>query len=283
MFDEYTKLRLELTGFDKDILSAELFQAGSSGIEEISENLWIAYFTKKMEIPVLTSLLTRLRQINPVFQETQILSSTEKNQDWNSEWKKYFRVQKVGQRIWISPPWDKPSVPQEEILLIIDPQMAFGTGTHESTQLVMITLEKYIKEGFSVLDVGTGSGILAILAKKLGAGYTLAFDIDQCAIDNAKHNAFLNNTADIDFLIGNQKVIPGNNFNIILANINQQVLIEMIPVLVDHLASHGKLILSGILQTDKNKMLSAIPSGLKVLEDPQKNEWLAIVLEKQKI
>lgn len=283
MFDEYTKLRIKLTGFDKDILSTELFQAGSSGIEEISENLWLAYFTKKVEMPVLESLLTRLREINPVFQETQILSSTEKNQDWNSEWKKYFQAQKVGERIWISPPWDKPTLSQEEILLIIDPQMAFGTGTHETTQLIMIALEKYIKEGFKVLDAGTGSGILAILAKKLGAGYTLGFDIDQYAIDNAKHNAVLNNTSNIDFLIGNQKVIPDNNFNIILANINLQILIEMIPVLVDHLASQGKFILSGILKTDKNKMLSTVPSGLKLLEDLQKNEWLALVLEKQKI
>lgn len=283
MFDEYTKLRIELKGFEKDILSAELFQVGSSGIEEISDNLWIAYFTKKIEMTVLASLLIRLREINPVFQETQILSSTEKYQDWNSEWKKYFRSQKVGQRIWISPPWDKPTVSNEEILLIIDPQMAFGTGTHETTQLVIIALEKYIREGFKVLDAGTGSGILAILAKKLGAGYTLGFDIDQYAIDNAKHNAVLNNISDIDFLIGNQKVIPQNNFNIILANINQQILIEMISILVDHLASQGILILSGILKTDKKKMLSIVPSGLKMLEDLQKDGWLAIVLKKQKI
>jgi ribosomal protein L11 methyltransferase len=283
MPDAYIKLRIELTGFDKDILSAELFQAGSLGIEEISENLWIAYFAKKNHMTAIASLFVRLRQINPVFRETQILLSTEKNQDWNSEWKKYFGAQKVGRRIWIAPPWDKPSLQQKEILLIIDPQMAFGTGTHETTQLVMIALEKYIEEGNAVLDAGTGSGILAILAKKLGAGYTLGFDPDQYAIHNARHNAILNNTSDIDFLIGDQKVIPESDFNIILANINRHVLIEMMPVLVDRLVSQGKLILSGILRTERNKMLRSVPSGLKALKVQQKNEWLAIVLEKQKI
>ena len=275
----YYTIRIELTGLNPDLLSAVLFQEGCNGIEEVSERIWLAYFSRIDSVQV-SNLVTKLRQMNPNFEDNHFLISKEKEQDWNAEWKKTFQPHKIGKRIWVAPPWQKVKLKGNEILVIIEPQMAFGTGTHETTQLMMIGLEKYLKKGDTVLDAGSGSGILAILAKKLDSSYTYGFDLDPEAINNANHNALLNKIEDIHFQQGDQSIIPNRKFEVILANINKPVLIDLMPVLENHLQLNGKLIVSGVLEKDKYLILSASPSKLNVLELSQKNGWMVIVFQK---
>ncbi len=275
----YYTLRIKLTGLNPDLLSAVLFQEGCNGIEEVSERIWLVYF-KRIDSVQVSSLVKKLKQMNPNFEDNHFLISKDREQDWNAEWKKAFQPHKIGKKIWIVPPWQRVKLRGNEIFIIIEPKMAFGTGTHETTQLMMIGLEKYLKKAETVLDAGTGSGILAILAKKLDSGYTFGFDLDPEAINNANHNALLNKIRDIHFQQGDQSVIPNRKFEIILANINRPVLIGMMGVLENHLQLKGKLIISGVLEKDRDSILSASPSTLNVLELSQKNGWMAIVFQK---
>ncbi len=275
----YYTLRIKLTGLNPDLLSAVLFQEGCNGIEEVSERIWLVYF-RRIDSVQVSSLVKKLKQMNPNFEDNHFLISKDREQDWNAEWKKAFQPHKIGKKIWIVPPWQRVKLRGNEIFIIIEPKMAFGTGTHETTQLMMIGLEKYLKKGETVLDAGTGSGILAILAKKLDSGYTFGFDLDPEAINNANHNALLNKIRDIHFQQGDQSVIPNRKFKIILANINRSALIDMMGVLENHLQLKGKLIISGVLEKDRDSILSASPSTLNVLELSQKNGWMAIVFQK---
>jgi ribosomal protein L11 methyltransferase len=277
---KYFSLRLELTGFNTDILSAVLFEEGCTGVEEYSDNVWLAYFPSFWNTSNYSKLTKILKSVNNKMRFDQILFSENQQEDWNAEWRKHFRPQKIGKSVWISPPWEVPEIKPNEYLIIIDPQMAFGTGHHETTQLAILAIEKFVKPSFSVLDAGTGSGILAILAQRMGSKYIFGFDNDPDAIENANHNAELNDANDIDFKNGNYRVIPRRFFDVVLANMNRSILTKLLPALQKVTRIHGKLILSGILRSEQASMLDAIPPTLEQLELNYKNDWLSIVLNK---
>lgn len=279
---QYSQIRLELSGFNRDILSTVLFREGCSGIEEYSENVWLVSFRNVLSSESFAHLLARLRQLNPALQPDRVLMSTYPVEDWNADWKKHFKPLKAGQRIWVAPPWEQPELQPGELLVLIEPQMAFGTGSHETTQLMIESLEKHLRPQMSVLDAGCGSGILAILAKMLGAGVVFGFDIEPEAIENARHNAELNRVRRIEFRTGDQSVIPEQQFDLVLANINRQVLLEMLPVLTGRLAENGVLVLSGILIGDEKTMREALTPSFVVVDKLQKGEWLALVIGRNK-
>ena len=277
---QYSQIRLELSGFDPDLLSAVLFQEGCSGIEEYSEQVWLVSFREELSSEAFTRILKRLRQLNPNLQPEKVAMTTHELEDWNAGWKKHFKPLKVGRRIWVAPPWEQAKPEPGELLVLIDPQMAFGTGSHETTRLMIESLEKYLHPQARVLDAGCGSGVLSILAKLLGAGTVFGFDIEAEAIENARHNAEINRVSDVEFRTGDQSVIPGQRFDLVLANINRQVLLEMLPALTVRLAENGVLILSGILIEDEKIMREALTPSLAVVEKLQKGEWLALVVRK---
>lgn len=277
---KYFSLRLELTGFDADILSAVLFEKGCIGVEEFSNKVWLAYFPSFWNTSKYSELTKKLRNLNPSLRFDQVLFSEHQQEDWNSEWKKHFKPQKVGKKVWITPPWNVPKIKPDENLVIVDPQMAFGTGSHETTQLAILAMEKYIKPSLRVLDAGTGSGILAILAHRMGCRSIFGFDNDPDAIENANHNAKLNNATDIEFKYGDYRVIPRLFFDIVLANINCSILTEMLPALQNATKIQGKLILSGLLRSELALLRDKIPDTLEQLEVNYKNDWLSIVLNK---
>ncbi|GAB4332661.1 MAG: 50S ribosomal protein L11 methyltransferase [Calditrichia bacterium] len=279
---KYSQLTLPVTGFDTDILTALLFEYGCSGIEEYSEEAWIVYFNEELSSSQIVEITTRLTGLNPELDPLEIQFSTREVEDWNAEWKAHFKPIAVTGRVIVCPPWDVPEkMPEDGTLIKIDPQMAFGTGSHETTQLMITALEEYFQPGVRVLDAGTGSGILAILAKKWGAASVFAFDVEQEAIENCQHNARLNDVEGIEFREGDESVIPDEKFPLILANINRNVLINILPVLFGHLSPGGLLIFSGLLDADEGVFVNALPAGTEILKRYQKNEWIALVVKGQ--
>jgi ribosomal protein L11 methyltransferase len=271
---------MNLKGFDKDILSSVLFAEGCSGVEEYSDDTWLVYLSGSLGRDKLPSLCNRLSSLNPDMLPEQILVTSHKEENWNEEWKKHFQSVQIGKFTWVAPPWDLPDLGAGEILVQIDPQMAFGTGSHETTQLMIRAMEKFCHKGMTVLDAGTGSGILAILAIKLGAGKVIGFDIEPDAIENARHNAGLNQVTGINFRLGDEQVIPDKRFDLILANINRNTLIRLIPIFKQHLKQNGVLIISGILLTDEAALDNLIADGFQCQQRLTENEWVALVLKK---
>ena len=277
---KYSTIEMSISDYDKDLLSALFFQSGCAGIEESSPDHWRIYFSKPLSAHQQKSIINKLRNLFPSLDVDAAVFSHYDQRDWQAEWKKYFRPIRVTPRIWVAPPWDLPNLKKNGICLIIDPQMAFGTGSHESTQLMIRAMEKYVPSTARVLDVGTGSGILAILAKKLHVNQVLACDIEPEAIENAQHNARLNKVEDIEFQCGDLSIVTAADFDIILANINLNVLLNLIPKLDMKLRPQGLLILSGLLVVDENSILQAAAKHFKCIEKFVHGEWLALVLKK---
>lgn len=277
---KYSVLKLNVSGFNRDILSSLFFRQGCLGIEEESENSWQIYFSGRVSAKKRKHFLQILGNLNPSFDDSDMKLSQEKEKDWLKEWKKSFYPFKLAGNIWISPPWEMPKLHKGEIQIIIDPRMAFGTGHHATTQLMIEAMQGIVKKGDTVLDAGCGSGILSILARKMGAGRVCGFDPDPDAVENSRHNARLNHCDNIDFRMGTLGVIPEYPYDIILANINRTVLCSLLPALSRHLKTGGTIFLSGLLQEELEEFVSALPGWLLLKQKLYKKEWVALVLKK---
>jgi len=200
------------------------------------------------------------------------------NQDWSKKWKEKWTVTKVTDKITVVPSWIEYVPKKGEIIIILDPGCAFGTGTHQTTQLCMKALEKYLKKGDSVADIGTGSGILTILAKKLGAGEVYGCDNDETVIDVCVENAEINKENGIKFELNTADKLT-EKFDFICANILHNVLAEIMGDLKNIMKPEGKMVLSGILDEKKPIVLDAIKKhGLKIVEELRQDQWVAIVV-----
>lgn len=202
------------------------------------------------------------------------------DKDWANEWKKFFKPVSITKNITIKPTWEQYTESKGEIVIEIDPGMAFGTGTHETTRLCAQLLESYVKENESVIDVGCGTGILSIIASKLGAFKVTAVDIDEAAVKASKENVKINSVdRNIEVLKGELKTVKGKA-NIIVANILADIIIELIPDLIKHTYSGSKVIVSGIIDKRMNDVLKAYKdAGLILVETQTMGEWAAFVFE----
>ncbi|MGH2581729.1 MAG: 50S ribosomal protein L11 methyltransferase [Anaerolineales bacterium] len=222
--------------------------------------------------------LRYLSMIQPVPQPTY---ETIHSQNWMEAWKQHYRPLEVGEHLLILPAW-MPPPPGDRIPICIEPGMAFGTGVHPTTQLILQLLEKYVKPGDSLIDVGCGSAILAIAAAKLGAAPVVAVDIDAQALENARHNAGLN---DVQIEIGQGSVaelLEGEfslrHADIVVANILAPVLSRLLDKgLAQLLKPGGSLILSGILAEQEGSVLQAVEAAnLHVLDKVQIEDWIGL-------
>lgn len=202
-----------------------------------------------------------------------------KSEDWSKKWKENWTVTHVTDKITVVPDWIEYKPKQDEIIIKLEPGCAFGTGTHQTTQLCMKAIEKYLKKGDNFADIGTGSGILAILAKKIGADFVYGCDNDETVIPVAKENA-KKNCADCVFELNTADKIT-KNFNFVCANILHNVLDEIMGDLKKILKPDGILLLSGILDEKRQIVIDAITrENLKIVEEIHQDQWTSFVVRK---
>ena len=210
-------------------------------------------------------------------------SNNVREEDWANNWKKYFKPLPVGEKILICPSWEQTDNPDGRAILSIDPGMAFGTGGHDTTRLVLETLEKYVTEGVDFLDVGCGSGILSIAACLLGAGRALGIDIDALAVKTAIENGLLNGltTPKYEIRLGDLAKDVSGKFPVIAANIVADAIIMLSPAIPALLAEDGVYIVSGIIDTREQDVLAALDKcGFTVVQRHEHGGWLCLVTKK---
>ena len=201
------------------------------------------------------------------------------NQDWSQKWKEKWNVTHITDKITVVPSWIEYSPKPDEIIITLDPGCAFGTGTHQTTQLCMKALEKYMNPQDKVADIGTGSGILAILAMKLGASEAYGCDIDDTVIEVCYKNAKVNNV-ECKFELNTADKL-NNEYDFICANILHNVLAEIMPDLKKLMKDNAKLALSGILDEKKDVVLDAIKdNGLKIIDTISQDQWVSFIVTK---
>ena len=202
--------------------------------------------------------------------------------DWNENWKKYFHVSEIGKKLVIVPSWEEYENKNNRTVLNIDPGAAFGTGTHATTSLCLTLLEKHINNGVKMLDIGTGSGILAIASTLLGAESAIGVDIDAQSVKTAKENAEINNVENkCEFIVGDLADKISGKFNVICANIVADVIIKLFDNVADFMEDDAVLIISGIIDLRKDDVLnSAAAHGFKIVEEKYKDNWCAFTLAK---
>ncbi|MGO5159363.1 MULTISPECIES: 50S ribosomal protein L11 methyltransferase [unclassified Bilifractor] len=233
--------------------------------------------------------LDELRSYTDIGEGTIEESETE-DKDWINNWKQYFKQFYVDD-ILIIPSWEQvKEEDRDKMILHIDPGTAFGTGMHETTQLCIRQLRKYVKPGMEMLDVGTGSGILGIVAVKFGAGHVLGTDLDPCAVPAVEDNRKANDIPDgaFDMIIGNmiddqetQDRAGYEKYDIVTANILADILVPMTPAVVPAMKKGGIYITSGILEDQAYKVLDACrAAGLEIVEQTQQGEWVSITARK---
>jgi ribosomal protein L11 methyltransferase len=212
-----------------------------------------------------------------------IATATIKERNWNEEWENSIGIVEATSNIIIKPSWKKLRKRDKgKIVLHIDPKMAFGTGHHETTRLSLVLLEEHLRSGMNVLDFGSGTGILAIAAVKLGAASALAIDNDPWAVENAQENITRNRVPrTVKAIEGDGSKLPKQPFDLIIANIDFPTITKHMPNLVRKLKPQGILILSGLLTTDLTDFLDNIShQGIVPLEMLNENEWVALALIK---
>lgn len=205
--------------------------------------------------------------------------SNKPNEDWSKKWKEKWDITIVTDKIVIVPDWLEYSPKEDEAVIRLEPGCAFGTGTHQTTQLCMKAIEKYMQKGAKVADIGMGSGILAICAKKFGASYAYGCDNDETVIDVAKENAIKNN-AECSFELNTADKV-NEKFDFVLANILHNVLAEIMGDLKNIMNDNAIMVLSGILDEKKPVVLDAIKKyNLHLIEEVHQDQWVALIVRK---
>ncbi len=259
-----------------EIASAQLFELGCCGVveEDISDGVRLtAYFGAEQNEEEIRQALVpyecRFEQVPDT--------------DWTLAWRSFFRPVYPSPRMAICPPWDRVPDPPGGFTIAIDPQMAFGTGHHETTRLALLGLEKKITSGDQVLDVGTGSGILSIAAVKLRASEVVAVDIEADAIENARGNCVLNGV-DTKVVLGQYSVDRVSGiFDVVVANIISSILFPLIPELAKRLHPEGYAILGGILDREREALCAALDRTDLVLDEMiEEGEWLCAIARKSR-
>jgi len=208
-----------------------------------------------------------------------IVTAAKVNEEqWENNWKKYYKPTKVGERIVIKPIWEQYEKKEEELIVELDPGMAFGTGTHETTRMCIKALEKYVNPNSTVFDIGTGSGILAITAAKLGADRVIGVDLDPVAVDSAKNNVSFNDIKNIEILYGDLMEVVKGKANIVVANIIADVIIFLTETVKEFIEEKGYFVASGIILERRESVVKKLDQcGFEIVEVMEDGEWVCIV------
>jgi len=271
----YIRLQISMAEEYQEILIAELYEMGFTGFQQEGEILLAAMPLKQWD----EVKREQIHQLATAFWKPSVIEAeVVEPENWNRKWEKSIKAQRIGPFL-VKPSWLEDEPLDSETALLIDPKMSFGTGNHATTSLMLEWIPELVKKNDHVLDAGTGTGILGIAAAKCGAASVFGFDTDEWSKINADENAVLNGVENIcRFELGSVETIPsGNQFDLILANTNRNVLITLIPELLIQLNKNGKIILSGLLTEDEEFMLQQSSlKPLKHMETRRKDEWTAM-------
>jgi ribosomal protein L11 methyltransferase len=258
-----------------------LSELGFEGFWEDGETLK-GYISGERWVPGLQEEVERvvhlvMRPVVTTRPTVTVQSIQEKN--WNAEWERTIRPIRVSDHITIRPTWQEYSAAPGEMVLVIDPKMSFGTGYHETTRLTLRLMERHVRPGISVLDVGTGTGVLAIAAVRMGASRAVGTDIDEWSSANARENVTLNGVVDrVTIHDGELDRLAPGRFSMVVANIQRGVLEGLLPSFALRLEPGGILLVSGLLDSDEEPMVDSLRmAGFGVIDRAQENEWIALV------
>jgi ribosomal protein L11 methyltransferase len=284
MSQTYLSLTVELPEDQSEAVQDLLHGSGAMGLEvrdreappmpgvrgpNPGEAIVIAYFED------MDTAQEAQAQVSEDFPGARILLEEKPQQDWSNEWKALIKSVQVG-RLWVGPPWEADAAPQDKVRIVIEPKMAFGTGDHPTTSLCLAAIDAYLAShpGASVLDVGTGTGVLAIAAKKLGAGRVVGTDNDPTSVELAHENAAVNGTPDLE-LSGKELTQVKGPFEFVVANILANTLIALAPLIAPKVKD--RLILAGVLAPQKAEVEAAYRAqGLIPEAGAAQGEWVRL-------
>lgn len=260
-----------------DLHAEGLIAAGATSVEQQATSL-ATYFPEPADpAAFLDALRADLRSAGG--EEPELAWEWREDADWIREWRRGLDARRVGRRLVVTPSWITPAAGPEDVVITIDPQMAFGTGEHATTRGVLRLMEARVAPGGRVLDVGTGSGILAIAAARLGAAHALGVESDADALINAAENVVANGVGGRVELLHGLVDVPflesrAGHFQLILANVLSSVLLPLLPAFHTALTPGGYLVLSGILQAEAEMMqAAATAAGLEAVQEDREEEW----------
>lgn len=278
----YLRVEFELSPDLHEFFIAELMDLDFYGFEQFDDKL-VAYIDKQR---FNDSNREYLEQLISAYSGDSFLEFEEiPDQNWNEAWEQTIQPQRIG-TLLVKPTWSTETPSDGEILLEIDPKMSFGTGYHATTRLMLRQIQEINLKGKRVLDAGTGTGILAIAAVKLGAKKTVGFDNDPWSRDNARENTLLNQVDEsVEIRFGGIETVDELEiFDVTLANINRNVLLEILPTLVSHTREGGIICLSGLLDKDEDVMrdkVQTLPVQITAIE--QEEEWILMQILKNEV
>ncbi len=272
----YLELNINTDPDFAEILMAELSELQFESFVETDEGL-LAY----IQVDLFEESATK-RLIEEYAEKTAISYSIKEieKQNWNDEWERNFQPIEITNKIYVRADFHESKADKYEYEIIITPKMSFGTGHHETTSMVMEHQLNIDHRGKNVLDIGTGTGILAVLASKLGAKSINAFDIDEWSVENTIDNLQLNDIINVAVSQATIQTIPNSKYEILLANINRNILIEQIPIYVKFMEPKAVLIVSGFYEHDIADIQQVAESvGLSKKAELIKNQWVSVVFE----
>lgn len=201
--------------------------------------------------------------------------------DWANNWKQYYKPTKIGDKIVVKPIWEDYEENNGEVVVELDPGMAFGTGTHETTRMCIKAIEKKVKKDTTVFDIGTGSGILSIAAAKLGAKHVVGVDLDPVAVESANKNVEFNDLNNIEILHGDLMKVVQGKANVVVANILADIIMFLSDGVREFIEEEGYFIASGILNTQRDKVSEKLESlDFEIEEIMEDGEWICIIAKK---
>ncbi len=271
---------LILTDVDPNELTGLINQPGLLGTWTENQTIHVYWDPDHWSPQAQASIYTALHTLGMAHPEELVSTHTLPAQDWNANWARQVQPIRIGKRVRIRPSWEPASTDPQDIDLIIDPKQAFGTGHHATTQLLTEWLEDVIQGSETLLDIGTGSGILAMVGIRLGARRALGFDCDARAIECANEYAHTNGFGEeLEFTVATLEHCSPFPWDIVVANIDRRTLLEIVGILDQFISKTGHLFLSGLLLDDRDEISTAFEeNGWTILQSRIREEWVALRL-----
>jgi ribosomal protein L11 methyltransferase len=269
-----------------DVVANFLIERGSPGVVIKKDEIHAYFIHSQDDASIRQDIQRFLVGLNGLYpaQERRLRWRLLKDRNWNSAWRRFFVPQKIGKTFLVTPPWARPPTFRHRQVIIIEPGMAFGTGTHATTRNCLEFIEKVAPwvqgKRFRALDVGTGSGILAIALAKSGAQRVLAVDVDPVALKVARSNLRYNGVEKKVSLSGAKLSRIKAQFPVVVANLSAETIIDQARALAKRVARRGLLILSGILHRRAEEVLKQFAGDFKVVRQKREKEWVTLLLRK---